>query len=110
MDNNIFSAFFLKLTAGLATGIGSIIALFAKKTNKRFLSAALGFSAGVMLYISFVEMLDQSKNYLTTGFGIYKGTWFCLFSFLSGMLIIMLIDNLLPSPESKLTAVKSGKE
>lgn len=110
MDNNILSAFLLTLSAGFATGIGSIIALFAKKTNKKFLASALGFSAGVMLYISFVEMLDQSKNYLIADFGIHKGHWFCLLAFLGGMLLIMLIDNLIPSPESNLTSSKTGKE
>ena len=32
------------------------IAFFAKKTNYRFLSVSTGFSAGVMLYVSFVEI------------------------------------------------------
>jgi ZIP family zinc transporter len=110
MDNNILSAFLLTLSAGFATGIGSIIALFAKKTNKKFLAAALGFSAGVMLYISFVEMLDQSKNYLISDFGVHNGNWICLLAFLGGMLLIMLIDNLIPSPETNLTSAKTGKE
>ena len=41
------------LFAGLSTGIGGAIAFFTKKTNTKFLSVALGFSAGVMVYISF---------------------------------------------------------
>ncbi len=44
-------AFGLTLFAGLSTGIGSAIAFFAKKTNIAFLSVALGFSAGVMIYV-----------------------------------------------------------
>ena len=51
--HNIFIAFSLTLFAGLATGIGSILAFFAKKTNTKFLSLALGFSAGVMIYVSY---------------------------------------------------------
>ncbi len=50
--NVILYAFGLTAFAGIATGIGSTIAFFAKTTNKKFLSVALGFSAGVMIYVS----------------------------------------------------------
>ncbi|MFA7673618.1 MAG: zinc transporter ZupT, partial [Clostridia bacterium] len=53
---NIYFAFALTLLAGLSTGIGSLIAFFAKKTNTKFLSLSLGFSAGVMIYVSMVEI------------------------------------------------------
>ena len=52
----VWIAFGLTLFAGLATGIGSIIAFFAKRTDFRFLSVATGFSACVMLYVAFVEI------------------------------------------------------
>ena len=108
MDNNVSTAMLLTLLAGLATGIGSVIALFTKRTNKRFLSAALGFSAGVMLYVSFAEMLVKSQDYLSGSFGTAKGVWLSCGAFFAGMLIIMFIDNLIPSPESDLTAAKAG--
>ena len=53
----VLFAFALTLFAGLSTGIGSAIAFFAKSTNTKFLSLSLGFSAGVMIYVSFVVML-----------------------------------------------------
>jgi len=49
----VLFAFSLTLMAGLSTGIGSALAFFTKTTNTRFLTAALGFSAGVMIYVSF---------------------------------------------------------
>jgi ZIP family zinc transporter len=48
--HTVFFAFGLTLLAGLATGIGSALASFTRTTNTRFLSLALGFSAGVMIY------------------------------------------------------------
>ena len=60
---NIWIALGLTLFAGLATGIGSAIAFLAKRTNFRFLSIATGFSAGVMLYVSFVEIFVNSQNF-----------------------------------------------
>ena len=62
--SNILFALALTAFAGLSTGIGSAMAFFAKKTSKRFLSASLGFSAGVMIYVSFVEIMVKSKESL----------------------------------------------
>ena len=60
MNDNVALALGMTLIAGLSTGIGSLIAFFAKRTNTRFLSAALGLSAGVMTYVSFMELMPQS--------------------------------------------------
>ena len=68
MYGNAGAALVLTLLAGLATGIGSLIALFTRNTNKRFLAGALGFSAGVMIYISFAEMLKKSEEYFGGSF------------------------------------------
>jgi len=54
-------AFMLTLGAGLSTGIGSAIAFFTRKTNTKFLTIALGFSAGVMIYLSFVEIFPKAQ-------------------------------------------------
>jgi zinc transporter ZupT len=64
----------LTLFADMATGIGSVIAFFAKKSNYRFLSVATGFSAGVMLYVSFVEIYAKGTDALNGSFGDYWGT------------------------------------
>ncbi len=109
MSENVLIAFALTLFAGLATGIGSIISLFSGRTNKQFLSTALGFSAGVMLYISFMEMFPNSQDYLTESYGFVLGKWVSCGAFFAGIVLIMIIDNLIPSPESDLTASKSGQ-
>ena len=60
-EHSVLLAFILTAVAGLSTGIGSLIALIAKHTNTKFLCASLGFSAGIMLYVSFMEMMPQGK-------------------------------------------------
>lgn len=62
--SNVIFAFSLTLFAGLSTGIGSTLALLTKRTSTRFLSIALGFSAGVMLYVSFVDILVKANESL----------------------------------------------
>lgn len=100
MNENFLFAMLLTLLAGLATGIGGAIAFFAKRTNTKFLSVALGFSAGVMVYISFVEIFMEARNTLTAELGEKAGSWVTIVSFFAGMFIIALIDNLVPDYEN----------
>lgn len=100
MDNNILFPLLLTLFAGLATGIGSLIAFFAKHTNKRFLSFSLGLSAGVMIYVSFVEIFNQAQTTLTEELGVKYGMTTTVLCFFAGMLLIGIIDRLVPSFEN----------
>jgi ZIP family zinc transporter len=79
-----FFAITLSLIAGLSTTIGSIIAIVIKKQNPRFISFIMGFSAGVMILVSFVELLQQSIEFN----GIFVGILF----FIIGMILMFIID------------------
>lgn len=99
--STVLIAFGLTLFAGLATGIGSAIAFFSKRTNTSFLSVALGFSAGVMIYVSFVEIFFKARVSLMEEMGSeVMGTWATVLSFFLGILVIALIDKLVPSFEN----------
>jgi zinc transporter, ZIP family len=98
--STVLFAFSLTLFAGLATGIGSAMAFFAKRTNTRFLSIALGFSAGVMIYVSFVEIFFKAKEALIGELGEVSGTWTTVLSFFGGIILIALIDKLIPKKEN----------
>ena len=97
---SLLFAFLLTLFAGLSTGIGSAIAFFAHRTNTKFLSVALGFSAGVMIYVSFVEIIFKARNELIAVLGTRPGYWLTTLSFFGGILIIAIIDKLIPSIEN----------
>lgn len=97
---NVWLALGLTFFAGMATGIGSAIAFFANRTNYRFLSVATGFSAGVMLYVSFVEIFYKGVDELLLAYGPYWGHWVNAASFFGGMALVGLIDNLIPSAEN----------
>lgn len=97
---NVWTAFGLTLFAGLSTGIGSLIAFFALRTNHRFLALATGFSAGVMLYISFVEMFPEANQVLIEYYGETMGQWLNVAGFFGGILLIGAIDLLIPSSEN----------
>ncbi len=97
---NFWFAFGLTLFAGLSTGIGSALAFFTKSTNTRFLSVSLGFSAGVMIYVSFVEILQKARLSLVPEFGDKLASWYAVIGFFAGILIIAIIDKLIPSMEN----------
>jgi ZIP family zinc transporter len=99
MDNTLF-AFGLTLFAGLSTGIGSALAFFTRKTNTRFLCGCLGFSAGVMIYVSFVEIMVKSQEALGAVYGETTGAWLAALSFFAGMAVTAGIDRLVPSYEN----------
>ncbi len=98
--NEILFAFGLTMFAGLSTGIGSLLAFFTKRTNTRFLSLALGFSAGVMIYVSFIEIFPKAREELSAAYGDTSGFWLTTAAFFGGILLIAIIDKLIPSFEN----------
>jgi ZIP family zinc transporter len=97
---DVLFAFGLTLFAGLSSGIGGLFVLFCKKTNKKVLSVVLGFSAGVMIYVSFVEIFFEAKEHLISQLGEVKGSWITVAAFFGGILLIAIIDRLIPSHDN----------
>ena len=91
--NTLLFAFGLTMFAGMSTVIGSFLVLHVKKIDKKFLSAALGFSAGVMIYVSLIEIFAEAKLSLTKVYGADKGYWYTTLAFFAGIVLIALIDR-----------------
>lgn len=92
----IFIAILLTLFAGFSTAIGSIIAFFSRKDDLRVLSLGLGFSAGVMIYISFMEILPTALKDFKNHYDSHWAELLGLACFFGGILISLLIDKLIP--------------
>ncbi len=99
-SQRVLIAFGLTLFAGLSTGIGSALAFFAKRTNTKLLCISLGFSAGVMIYVSFVEIFAKARQCLTAELGNAGGVWVTVLAFFGGILLTAMIDKLVPSFEN----------
>ncbi len=100
MSENFYFAMGLTILAGLSTGIGSLIALLSKRFNPKILVISLGFSAGVMIYVSFVEIFVKARDSLTSALGERMGYILTVAAFFAGIFLIALIDNLIPSYEN----------
>lgn len=97
---NFIFAFVLTLFAGISTGIGGIAVLKSKITNMKFLSASLGFSAGVMIYVSFVEIFAEGTHSLINHIGEKNGNIISVVSFFGGIALIGIIDRIIPEEEN----------
>jgi ZIP family zinc transporter len=96
----VVAAFILTFLAGMATSIGGLIAFFAKRTKTSFLSFSLGFSAGVMIYISFTEILSEANHIFSESYEAETASWLTLLFFIIGFLLTALIDKLIPSVDN----------
>lgn len=93
-------AFLLSLLAGLSTAVGGLLPLFQKKISSSFLCFSLGLSAGVMVYVSFMEILPESIHMLSGAFGDKLSGIIALGCFFLGMLVIAMIDRFVPEEEN----------
>ena len=94
--SEITFAFLLIIIAGSATGLGGLAIMFSKKTSKKFLSICLSFSAGVMLYISFAEILLEAFEDLDYAFSGATGYLVATIAFFCGIAIVAIIDKFVP--------------
>ena len=116
MSTEELQLFGLSLFAGMSTLIGYLIVIyFGRKQSPAFLSLSMGFTAGVMLYLSFVELLGEAFEGIEAEYGHETGAWYVVIAFFIGLGITALIDKLVPSYEnphefeSGLTEAKNGK-
>ena len=90
-SQKVLIAFGLTALAGLSTGLGSDLAFFAKRTNTKLRSVALGFSAGVMIYVSSVELFSNAKDSFVDELGRVTGYWITVLAFFGGIAIAVAI-------------------
>jgi len=99
-ENSVLAALAMTLFAGLSTGLGSLIAFFSKQSNLRFLSWATGFSGGVMLYVSFVEILPKATSALEAARGANGAEWIATAALFGGMILTFAIDQIIPHADN----------
>lgn len=85
----------MTLLAGLATVIGGFITFLVDRSSLKMLSLGLGFSAGVMIFVSLTEILDTAQN-LLSGYYPNKFHWIMFWGFIAGVIISKLIDTFVP--------------
>lgn len=94
--STVVLAFALTLFAGLSTGIGGLISIAKRNPGPVFLAGSLGFSAGVMLYVSMMELVPEGIDSLAKELDGKPAHWIGVGAFFAGILVIGIIDRLVP--------------
>ena len=97
LDSNVLFALLLTAAAGLSTGVGSAIGLLSRGYQPRLLNLALSFSAGVMLFVSLVEIFPKARVAMASVLGAQLGYGTALLAFFGGIGVIGALDWLLPN-------------
>jgi ZIP family zinc transporter len=105
--NGVVPALIMSTVAGMSTAIGGLISIFSRRTNTKMLSFVLGFSAGVMVLISFYELLPECRHNLCETLGARSGGVGAVLSLLFGLFLAALIEKAVP--EYKPDAAKNNK-
>ena len=96
----VFTALLLTLVAGMSTGIGGLLSMFHRQSSSRFLCTSLGFSAGVMVYLSFLEILPEATHFLSVSLSDTAAEVQSVIMFFVGVAIVALIDRFVPSRDN----------
>lgn len=96
MHPNFWFALLLTVLAGLSTSIGGALGVLGKAKSTALLALGLGFSAGVMIYVSLVEILPKGREQLVEAMGEIPGNWVTLLAFFAGIAAIAIIDQVVP--------------
>ena len=99
IDNNSLFPIILSTIAGLSTVLGAVLIFFTKTKNDRFLTFSLGFSAGVMITVSFTDLFPTAEASLIKYLGKNNGLLWSILFLLIGALMAYLIDSFIPSEE-----------
>jgi ZIP family zinc transporter len=100
----VLVALAVTLAAGLATGLGGLLVVFARGPNPRLLAFGLAFAGGAMVYVSLTEIFSKSVASFTLAYDVRLGFTYATFAFLAGVLLIMGIDMAVPNPHDTLAA------
>jgi len=100
----VLVALAVTLAAGLATGLGGLLVVFARGPNPRLLAFGLAFAGGAMVYVSLTEIFSKSVASFTLAYDARLGFTYATFAFLAGVLLIMGIDMIVPNPHDTLAA------
>ena len=109
LNNQSFIPFLLSLMAGLSTVIGAFIVFFSKSQNKKLITFALAFSAGVMITVSFTDLFVSAEETLSKYNGKLNGVLLSILFLLSGSFVALLIDKFIPDEPKANPSEPSGK-
>ena len=96
MEQNVLFALSLSFLAGAAAIVGGFLSFFVKRDNMKHLSICMGFSAGMMIFIAFMELLPEAIEKLSDIYPLLQAKWMAMAAFFGGIFLGGLADHLIP--------------
>jgi ZIP family zinc transporter len=107
-SENVVPALLLVLGAGASTGLGAAVVFvpkLVKLASRRVLAASLGFSAGVMTYVSFIEILAKSNDsFVNAGHDENKAYIYATLCFFGGAVTMLVREHEMKTLTSHIAA------
>lgn len=94
MTKEVILSLGLTTLVGLSMGLGSLLSFFVDEANKRFLALSLSFSAGIMIYVSFMAILPEGMELIESHHGEHGSSLIALTGFFGGMLITAIVEKI----------------
>lgn len=94
--NGFTLAFLLCTIAGLSTGVGALLCLLKISSHKNFMPIALAFSCGVMIYVSFGEIMNKANSGLSAIYNDMTASTYLTVFFFIGIAATALINTVIP--------------
>jgi len=100
----------LSTLAGLSTLLGALVILIGKGKSEKLLTSSLGFAAGVMLSISFSDLLPQARDLIGLEKGMEMGIIYMDLFLIAGVFLAIGLDYLVPHVEANASADRSHQD
>ncbi len=96
LENPTVRALLLSLIAGLSTLLGTLVVFVVRRRSEKLLCVSLGFAAGVMLSVSFIDLFPNARDLLDQALGVRLGTVCSVAALAGGVLLAIALDHFVP--------------
>lgn len=98
-------AFLLTTLAGLSTLIGAFVIFISKKKKDSIIIGSLGFASGVMIMVSFSDLIPNSYTLFSNTYSVIVSILLLLIAMNIGVILSKSINKLIPSNNNELYRV-----
>jgi len=99
MDQHTMTAFLISFLAGISTLLGAVLIFFTESRNEKLVSCSLGFAAGVMISVSFSDLLPEAQKAIAAHSGERSAVIYSVIFMAVGLFIALAIDYFVPHDE-----------
>ena len=86
----------ISMIAGMATLVGALIIFLTKGKSEKTVTFSLAFAAGVMLTVSFSDLLPEARGFLSVSHGDTLGVLYMIIFLIVGIIVASAIDYFVP--------------